>query len=95
MSLIRKDMNEKKTVEIFKEFSTGLSNRNWYRETPCVIYFECSPSDGVQMVVTSDKAKKVEKLFTKWLTLNDLECLKKCIDDSIKFYKEIEVQNEQ
>lgn len=95
MSLIRKDMNEKKPVEIFKEFSTGLSHRNWYQEKPCVVYFECSPSDGVQMVITSDKAKKVEKLFTKWLTFNDLESLQKIINESIEFYKELEVQNEQ
>lgn len=95
MSLIRKYMNEKEPVEIFKEFSTGLSHRDWYKEKPCVVYFECSPSDGVQMVVTSDKAKKVEKIFTKWLTLNDLESLQKIINESIKFYEELEVQNER
>lgn len=89
--LIRKEMAEVKENYIYKELSIGLSNFSWYREgKPMVVYFELSPADGVQLVVTDEKPKGLaEVIFKKWLTVNDLINLKKCIQESIDFYSEI------
>jgi len=86
--MLRPEMKAIRDGSIFTTFSTGLSYMTHYHEKePYIVYLECSPEDGVQMIVTGEQPRAdAEVLCKKTLTRNDLVMLRKMIDNAIVFY---------
>lgn len=87
-------MIKKHNTGIFKTFSTGLSNQSHYSEKQSyVISLECSPEDGIQMIIENEIARGFnghEFILKKWLTKTDVICLRRILRCAENFYSEFE-----
>lgn len=88
-------MLEVHNTNIFKTFSVGISNQQ-DKETH-ITYLECSPEDGVELLIESEHTRNSagHKIhYKKWLSRNNIICLRKMLEEAEKFYNELEHEEE-